>query len=358
MQPVVLHLDTEKGFRGGQQQALYLHTQLLHRKIESYFAVPQNSYLQAKLEIVKKSCLPYSFSGELDFVAGYRLAKFAKKHKVNILHAHSGHALALALWIKLFLPGVIIVGSRRVDFCIHGFFSKCKYRAADKIICISQEIKKVMLTCGIKESKLKVVYSGVDLFRFKDSVPNYNYLPDRNAFVIGTVAALTGHKDYPTLLKAAEICLQQESQLFFVSLGDGPDKERITALAQEEPLKSRFLFLGHKAEVGQYLKTFRIFVMASKKEGLGTSVIDAMALGLPIVATNAGGIPELINDNVNGLLVEKQNPQKLAGAILLLAKNKNLATKLGEQSKSEAQKFSMQKMVDGNLALYRELLHG
>ncbi|MCD4830010.1 MAG: glycosyltransferase [Candidatus Cloacimonetes bacterium] len=358
MQAVILHIDTEKGFRGGQQQALYLHHELLRNGCKSYFATPRNSLLLAKLHA--NNAISYTFRGELDILSGYKLSRQVKKLGVNILHAHSAHALAIAHWIQLFAPHCKIVGARRVDFPIRGKLSRIKYSRADRIVCISHEIEKVMLACGVDTSKLRVIHSGVDLSRFENCLADYSYLPVelRDCTVVGTVAALVGHKDYPTLLEAAEICLRANPKLVFVALGDGPDAKDIHALAANEPLKSRFLFMGYQKNVGSFMKTFRIFTIASKKEGLGTAIIDAMGLGLPIVATNAGGIPELIRHEHSGLLVEKKAPQKLAAAIIELVNNPARAERLGATALEEAPKFSMQKMVDSNAALYSELLNG
>ncbi len=358
MQPVVMHVDTERGFRGGQQQALYLHTQLLQAGVQSWFAVPAGAPLRGKLP--PGTAIPYRFLGEFDILSGLYLAAQARRRGVNIVHAHSAHALAVAIYIKRFMPRCKVVATRRVDFRVKGFWGRHKYMRADVNVCISQEIERVMLACGLPQSKLRVIRSGVDTARFVGSQPDYGYLPPelRGSYVVGTVAALAGHKDYPNLLRAAEICLRQNPNLVFVALGDGPLREEILAQAAHEPLRSRVLFLGHREDVGSILKTFNLFVLASRREGLGTSIIDAMALGLPVVATDAGGIPELIRHCHTGLLVTKQNAQALAEGILELVNNPTLAASLGAKARAEVNQFDMQTMAAANLALYEELLHG
>ncbi len=356
MPPVVLHIDTEKGFRGGQQQALYLHTELLRQGYRSYFAYPKDSLLEPKLD--RANSCAYQYRNELDFLSGYRLALFARKHQINILHAHSGHALSVALLTRLFYPHCKVIASRRVDFRIHGGLSRVKYNKADRIVCISQEIERVMLDCGIPQRKLTVIHSGVDLERFSASEADRSYLPEnlRGKRIVGIVAALAGHKDYPNLIGAAEIILKNNPDVIFVSLGDGPEREKVNALAGKAPLRNRFIFLGHRNDVGGILKSFDIFVMSSRKEGLGTSIIDAMAQGLPIVATDAGGIPELIQDRDNGLLVPRQNSQELAKGIQTLLDDPRFATTLGEKARQDSAKHSMQNMARRNYKLYLEMV--
>ena len=350
--PVVLHIDTEKTFRGGQQQALYLHQEMLRRGLTSFFAIPEQSLIQQKLD--PTHVVHYRFRSEFDIPSGIKLARFARKNHVNILHAHSGHALSVAIWAKMFYPACKIVASRRVDFRIRGFFSRLKYRRADKIVCISREIRRVMLDCGIEDNRLAVIHSGVDLDRFASCKASRDYLPEslRNRRIIGIVAALAGHKDYPNLLQAAQNILDANPDAVFVSLGDGPEREAVHALAQPEPLRSRFIFLGHRDDVGTILKSFDFFVMSSRKEGLGTSIIDAMAQGLPIVATDAGGIPELIRDRENGILVERQNSNALAEGLQYMLDHPDFAAKMGRNALVDAPMFSMQKMAEKNIEMY------
>ncbi|MDY0381980.1 MAG: glycosyltransferase family 4 protein, partial [Candidatus Cloacimonadaceae bacterium] len=108
--------------------------------------------------------------------------------------------------------------------------------------------------------------------------------------------------------------------------------------------------------VGGFLKAFDFFVLASKKDGLGTSVLDAMSVGLPIIGTKAGGIPEMIESGISGLLVEKRNPEALAEAMLMLAEDPDLRKRLGEGGLSRGKHFSKERMTQMNLELYKKLL--
>jgi len=256
-----------------------------------------------------------------------------------------------------------LVAVRRVDFHIRkNFFSKIKYRNkyVDKIVCISNAIKHVMIEDGIPDKKLTTIHSGVDFDRFKEIVPPDNFrqhekLPEHH-LIVGTVAAIVDHKDYPNLLKAARIVLNEHSGITFCAIGDGAARERIENLSKELKLGDRFLFKGYREDIGQFLKTFDIFVLASKLEGMGTSVLDAQSVGLPVIGCDSGGIPEIIEHEVNGILVPRQNEIALANAILKLALDDELRKSLGEKAMENRTNFGIEHTLQNNLALYRDLL--
>ena len=131
---------------------------------------------------------------------------------------------------------------------------------------------------------------------------------------------------------------------------------RITRLAYKLGLKDRFVFVGFREDIGNFLKTFDIFVLASKKEGMGTSLLDAQSVGLPVIACETGGIPEIIAHGKNGMLVPPENEQKLANAILLLANNNKLRESLGQNAIETISEFEIHKTVIKNIKLYEELL--
>ena len=167
---------------------------------------------------------------------------------------------------------------------------------------------------------------------------------------------MVGHKDYPNFLKAAQLVLKQRENVTFCAVGDGKDRENILNSAEELGLNDRFYFPGFRKDIGQFLKSFDIFVMASKLEGLGTSILDAEAVGLPIVACNSGGIPETLSHNYNGLLVPSRNPEKLADAILQLCDDKKLRNEFGRNSLQNVKKFEIANTINKNIELYENLI--
>ena len=361
--PGVLHIDTERTWRGGQQQAAWLLEGMLARGWPAAVVCPPQSLLQERGRARSWPVHAVAMHGELDIAAGRRIARIARAENLPILHAHSSHALALGLWARLFDRRLRLVASRRVDFPIRKhFMSRLKYSNAslDRIICISAAVRMQLLDDGISPEKLVVIPSGVDTRRFAGVRPTPHFrrslgVPGSH-LVIGTVAALADHKDYPTLLRAARLVLDTEPDISFVAVGDGPLHETVTTLARELGLGKRFLFLGFREDVGCLLKVFDIFVLASKTEGLGTSVLDAQALGLPVAACRAGGIPEIVTDRETGLLVPPGDAPALATALLDLVHDPELRATLGAQAKKAVQKHDVSSTVEMHLKLYSSLV--
>jgi glycosyltransferase involved in cell wall biosynthesis len=360
----VLHVDTELTWRGGQQQAIYLFQSMCRLLYDSLMICQPGSAIE-KYCIDHK--LPYhslKFSNELDFVSGLKLSMISHKYKTTILHLHSGHSVSWGLWAKLFNPKLKLIVTRRVDFSIRkNIVSLFKYnnRFINKIVCISEKIQEVLINDGIKKEKLVVIRSGIDVDKFTNLSRNSAFrkrwgIPE-DSILIGTVAALVGHKDYPNLLNAAKIVCNTYDNVYFMAVGDGELLQSMKSLAITLGIEKRFIFTGFQKQVPEFLIEFDIFVLASKMEGLGTSVLDAMAAGLPIVATQAGGIPEMINHNINGYLVDVNDSISLAHGITILIQDKTLRDLMISNSKSLVMNFHKDITCASNLKLYREVLN-
>lgn len=359
----VLHIDSEKGWRGGQQQAAYL----IERMCEMGFTT---AMVSKPGSVMASYCLekglpfyPVSMRGELDVSAGVKIAALCRKHGFNVLHLHSAHALATGLWAKLFFRRLHLIAVRRVNSPIRkNRFSRFKYTTAalDKIICISDGIKEVLLNDGINPETLVTIHSGVDLGKFDGiQIPQdfrKNIGIPQGHLVVGTVAALSAEKDYPNLLHAAEKILANHNNVTFCAVGDGPEKESVCDLARGLNLGSRFIFTGFRKDVGCLLKIFDIFVLPSFKEGLGTSILDAQAIGLPVVACRTGGVPEIVFDGENGYLVPPRDSDALALAIADLVEHPEKRRAFGERGYETVQNFSIDKTVHKNIELYKQLV--
>jgi len=272
----VLHLDNVKEWRGGQQQTFYLLEAMVREGYHTALACQPNSEYHNKLRDSDYPHITIKMRGEFDFYAGRTLAQKCAENKFRIIHAHSANALTIALWAKMFKRNLIIVAARRVDFTIKkNIFSIYKYNNTwvNRIICISDYIKKVMLNDGLPEEKLITIHSGIDIGKFGAIKKNNGFKSEwgipENHLIIGTVAAIVGHKDYPTLLEAAKTVLEKCNNVTFMALGQGKDQDKVFALAQELGLKQGFIFCGYQKEVGQFLKQFDIFVLASKRKVWG-----------------------------------------------------------------------------------------
>lgn len=359
----ILHIDTAKYWRGGQQQVFYLHQGLIKRHIKSLVICQEDSELQKKCRSLDLPLESMNFFGEIDFLSAFKIARICKRNNIRIVHAHSAHALSIAVLTKLFFRSLILIGVRRVDFHIRkNFFSQIKYntKLINKIVCISAFIKSVMISDKIPEEKLITIRSGIDIHKFDSSNPDIKFREslgiNKHDFLIGTIAAFAGHKDYPTLLTAFSIVKAKIKNVKLCMVGDGPLKSSILSLATELKIVDGIVAPGYREDIGNFLKSFDLFVLASKKEGLGTSILDALSVGLPIIATEAGGIPEMIINRENGILVEAENPKALAKVIMELYAAEDTRILLSKNAIRSVENFSVEKTISHNISLYRNLL--
>jgi len=176
------------------------------------------------------------------------------------------------------------------------------------------------------------------------------------AMVVGTVAALTDHKDHETLLAAAAQVAARVPAAHFVIVGDGDRKAALLAHATALGLQGRMVFAGFREDLDRLIPAFDVFCLSSKMEGLGTSLLDAMCFARPVVATAAGGIPEAVEDGVTGRVVPVQDPAALAAALVSVLQDPHLRERLGAAGRRRFEsRFSAERMVEATLAVYDEL---
>lgn len=360
----ILHINTERTWRGGEQQTLYLIRSLKARQINCHLVCQPGSPMAVKATEAGVDVFPIAMHGEADLVAGMRLNKLIRTHGYDIVHSHTSHAHTLAFMGSVGCNICRLV-TRRVDFTI--FRSRflrlngIKYRyMADYYIAISHKIKAVMVADGIAAERIFVVHSGIDLARFSGVagdalISEFNLEPDQP--VVINVAHLAGHKGQQFLVRAIPHVLKEIPGVRFFIIGEGELMTELQALSDSLGITRALTFTGFRKDVGAFYKIADLFVMSSVQEGLGTAVLDALALGKPVVATQAGGIPEVIKDGQTGRLVEAANPQALAAGIIEMLAHKDKARAMAQRGQALVQAhFSIEAMVENNLAVYRQLL--
>jgi glycosyltransferase involved in cell wall biosynthesis len=237
--------------------------------------------------------------------------------------------------------------------------SRWKYRQVDCFICASEAIRRMLVADGVPAAKTVTVHEGIDLGRV-DAAPPANvheelWLPHQ-APLVGNVAALAPHKGQRHLVEAAALVLRQVPDARFVICGEGELRPALERQIKDHRLEKHVLLLGFRPDVLSLHKAFEIFAMSSVSEGLGTSLLDAMASGKPIVATSVGGIPEVVVDGVTGLLVPPRDHHAMAAAIVRLLKDAALRDRMGAAARALVRKkFSAERMVQETLRVYERL---
>ncbi len=364
MEPIhVIHVSTATSWRGGEQQLAYLIEGLkTHGVKQQVLCVEKAPFAEYCLKN-GIATTPFRKHGALNLKAAAMLTRICKTNQALIVHCHDSHAHSIA-YIAAFIfrnPARIVI-HRRVDFPVSkSVFSRAKYKHPKiaKFICVSEAIKKILLP-GLKDpAKATVIHSGIDLSRF-EHVENRGLLKkefglSEKNILIGNVSALAPHKDYFTFINTAEILLKNNPHFRFVIIGEGPERAAIETEIHKKGLKDRILMAGFRNNVPELLKELSVLLLTSKTEGLGTTILDAFASGLPVVATRAGGIPEIVEHKVSGLLADVKNVRQLSQMVEMLINNEDLKRNLIGTAKNKVREFDYKITAQKTLSIYNEI---
>jgi len=358
-----LHVDSERTWRGGEQQALYLVTGLKARGHEAVVACQPGSPLAERARAAGVEVAEVRMRGEADFVAVLALRRLIRRGRFDIVHTHTSHAHALGCAAAALAGRVPTVVSRRVDFAIAGnVISGFKYRhGVSRFIAISEAVRRVLVAGGVEPGRVRVVHSGIDLSRFEGVPPNRfreEFGVGADSPIIGNVAAMADHKGQRYLVAAMPRVLAAVPKARLFVVGDGELRGALEAQVRELGLGEAVTFTGFRDDVPQWLDFFDVFAMSSHLEGLCTSVLDALAMRKPVVASAAGGLVEIIRHEETGLLVPPKQPRPLAEAVVRLLRDRELGRRLGEAGRRLVEReFSAASMVEGTLRVYHEVLN-
>jgi glycosyltransferase involved in cell wall biosynthesis len=358
----ILHVDSAAAWRGGQNQALLAARGMAARGHAVTLACRAGGVLAERARAAGLDVRAVPFGGDLDPRAALVLARVARDVRPEVAQLHDPHALAAGWLASLLLTRVRRprrVATRRVDFRLRGAFSRAKYRACERVIAVSRAIARVLADDGLPAPLVRLVYEGVPDRRpqpgGRDALGELG-LP-AGAPVVGNVAALTDHKDHATLLRAAALVLARRPDARFVIVGEGELRAALEARARALGIAERVVFAGFRQDLDRLLPAFDVFCLSSHLEGLGTSLLDAMCFGRPVVATAAGGIPEAVEDGVSGRLVAVRDAPALAQALLDVLGDPTRAAAYGAAGRRRfEQRFTAERMVDESLKVYAELL--
>ena len=360
-----IHIDTAKTWRGGQRQVLLTVLGLRERGHRTVLVAHPDGELATRAS-EGHDLIRLAPRAEVDLHAGWKLSRIVKDLKPDIVHAHDPHAVAVASLGLSFItsgqcPGLI--ASRRVAFRLKSHaFSRWKYHQVDCFVAASNAIRDLLVADRIDPQKIVTVYEGVDLDRLQgEPAANIHaelWLP-KDAPVVGAVAALTQEKGHKYLIDAAALVVREVPDARFVILGEGDLRPALERQVRELRLDKHVLLPGFRADILSFVRSFDLFVMSSLFEGLGTSLLDAMAVSKATVATDTGGIPEVVVHGETGLLVSPRDSRELAAAISALLKDPQRRDRMGAAGLARvARLFNADEMVEKTLSVYRRHARG
>jgi sugar transferase (PEP-CTERM/EpsH1 system associated) len=287
----------------------------------------------------------------------FKLARLFKRTQIDIVHTRNWGAADGIIGGRLAGIPIIIHGEHGRDMSDpdgsntkRNFIRKLLSYFVVHFITVSNDLREWLITfVGIDEKKVQTIYNGVDTIKFNPD--NKNLIREKHKYsseeiIIGTVGRLDPVKDQQLLIKAFAKLRSKYHNIILLIIGDGPCRENLENLTKDLGLKQNVRFLGMRSDVPELLKLMDIFVLPSIFEGVSNTILEAMAMGLPVIATNVGGNPDLIEDGETGILVPKEDVSTLTTALERYIMDHTTMKRHGTAGRKRAiDKFGLHRMV-------------
>lgn len=358
----ILHISSARTLRGGEQQLAYLLEELRVMGQDQEVLCVKGSPLEAFCKGKGISCMTYHKRMSTDPIVGWEIKRICRAHRIGLIHAHDSHAHTSAYLAAIFGNKTPVVVSRRVAFqqSKSGFsLQKYHHPAVRKILCVSEESRRVLLMEYKKPEQAVVVYSGIDLKKFchpDTGILHRDLGIDAGIPLVGYIASISPEKDFITFVDTAGLLLAGGLEARFLIIGgDGGDQERVEQHIRAKDLGGHVHITGYRSDIPKILPELSVLLFTSAMEGLGTTLLDAMACGVPVVATSTGGIPEIVLDGTTGLLAPVGEAAGLAVQVARLFSDPPLRERLTRAAREHVRRFGKEVMARETLRQYESL---
>lgn len=356
----VLHVEAGMHLYGGALQVVFLLRGLKARGVSCVLACPSGSAIATEAAEHAR-VVTMLMKGDLDVGLVGRLRRLIREVRPDVVHLHSRRGSDIWGAIAARLEGVPVVLSRRVDNPESRFVVGLKYRLYDEVVTISEGIRQVLLSEGVPPAKLHCVLSAVDTQRYQPDRSHLGWFRETfgladDELCVGMVAQFIARKGHGTLLDALPSVLALHPRLKVILFGQGPLRDEVVARVQADALLSRHVVLpGFRKDLDRILPCLDVLAHPAFMEGLGVSLLQAAACGVPLVGGRAGGIPEIVQPGLNGALIEPGDTAALAQELNRLLASADLRQRFGQAGRRWVEeRFSVEAMVAGNLAVYEQ----
>lgn len=359
----VIHVETGRHLYGGALQVFYLLRGLSANRFDNVLVCPEGSEIAREAATFTEKTYAIKMHGDMDISFIWRLRRIIQNEQPDIIHLHSRRGADTLGGLASLGLGKKVVLTRRVDNPESKVVVGLKYSLYDKVVTISKGIRDVLLSEGLDKSKIECVPSAVDTEKYSQ---NCNEKWFRGEFklqsyskVVGMTAQFIERKGHRYLLQAIPAVLEQTPDVVFLFLGKGPLLEQIKSRVLASHFKDHVIFAGFRKDLDRILPCLTVLIHPAEMEGLGVSLLQAAASGVPIIATDVGGIPEIVKDKVNGYLIPVKNTAAISEALNAILTDLDAARKMGVKGREIVESaFSIEAMVEGNMKIYRELVQG
>jgi glycosyltransferase involved in cell wall biosynthesis len=345
LQREITHINFAKGFRGGERQTLLLIEALANHGYKQRILTRQHSLLAQKLEGIKNL--------EIIPISKPYILHLSKVKNSQLIHAHETKGAQFAFWayLRYCIPYII---TRRVDNPIsNNLFNQKLYKKSYTTVALSSAIKSELLKIS-RDINIEIIPSAYSNLSINPKEVAEIKERFQNKFLIANIGELdNAHKGQYYLIEAMRELQKSHPNIHLLLLGKGKDQQRYQEQASG---LDNITFEGFVDNVGDYIDAIDLFVFPSLHEGLGSILFDVMQRKTPIIATKVGGIPDIIQNNGNGLLVSPRDTQALYHAIVQLYKNRTLRQELANQAFKDIDNFSAEQMCQRYKKIYRKIV--
>lgn len=360
----LFQIDVGLDANGGRRPSFLLTRELASQGIPVRLVVPSGSPLRDAAEAEGLPVLTIRMKGDGELGAAYRLTRVLRKHGCVLAHFHEAKAVSIggAACARAEVP--IRIVSRRSDSPLRpGLFRRRKHvHDADFVIAASDRVRDVLIHGGIVPGRIEVIPEGLDFSAF-EKADDRTFLRRElgfppGDFLAGVETDLGDGQAYRCLIEASRMLETKAPNLKLIVLGQGGLVLDPASKARNPGSGNMVFFLGFKAEAPSVFASLNCFVLSSEQEGQRASIMNAMACGLPVVATQVGGIPEAVLHDETGFLVSPRSPRALAEAVYAVYKNPELARRFGERGRQVVhERYSSLAMARRTIALYKRIAY-
>jgi len=357
----ILHIETGMHLYGGAQQVVYLLKHLQEMQVDNVLVCSEGSEIEKAAGQYCEAVRTLSLPGKFGFGIIKSLKQIIHSVQPDLIHVHSRRlGMDLLGGIAAKLADVPAVISRRVDNPERPLVVKLKYKPYQQVITISEGIRQVLLAEGMPANKVVTVRSAVEANIYNKPCQRDEFLKTfnlpENSINIAVIAQLIHRKGHRHLLDVLPDIMQLFPNLNILFFGKGALHDELATSIQEKRLKTVHL-AGFREDLSTWLGCLDIVVHPADMEGLGVSLLQASAAAVPVIATRAGGMPEIIRHGENGVLIRSGDTKALKAALIQLLENALLRQQMGKKGQEIiADEFSTRTMAQGNLSVYRRVL--
>jgi glycosyltransferase involved in cell wall biosynthesis len=360
----IVHIETGRHLYGGALQVVYLLRGLRHQypDVESTLICVPGSDISQAARAYAHHIVEMPMKGDTDIGFVSRLGKQLRHSKPDVLHLHSRRGADLWGGLAGKLNHIPTLLTRRVDNPEPKPWVALKYQLYNHIVTISHGIREVLLNEGLAPERVTCIHSATDTQQYQPSSDRREALLKHfdlpaHAIVMAVIAQLIERKGHRYLFDALPAIIQQHPHAHLLVFGKGALAQELKNHATRLSLQNNIHFAGFRTDLDKILPGLDLVIHPALIEGLGVSLLQAAACGVPIIASNAGGMPEVVKHHHNGLLVAPGNTTELQRAILSLLDQPNQRQTLAQHARAWVlENFSIEKMTTENYRMYQRLL--